>query len=75
MVQPTEGSCLPSYVEITPAVIQYKNVKTQNVVVTVSNIISNAVVISPKSVIGELQPVTIDDRSSEKSSEPEVDVL
>ena len=30
----------------------------QNVVVTVSNITSNAVVISPKSVIGELQSVT-----------------
>ena len=30
----------------------------QNVVVTVSHITSNAVVISPKSVIGELQSVT-----------------
>jgi len=62
-------------IKITHAVFQYKNVKKQKVVVTVSNITSNSVVISPKTVIGELQPVTIDDWSSEKSSEPEVDVL
>jgi len=74
IVQSTESSSIPSCVEITPAVVQLNNKKHQNIVVTLSHITSNVVVIAPRCVIGELQPVTVD-TVSDDCSDSDVDVL
>jgi len=65
---------IPSFVEITPAVVQFNNKKQQNIAVTLANITSNVVVIAPRCVIGKLQSVTVD-TVSDDCSDSDVDVL
>ena len=74
IVQPTESLSIPSFVEITPAVVQFNNKKQQNIAVTLANVTSNVVVIAPRCVIGKLQSVTVD-TVSDDCSDSDVDVL
>ena len=59
--QESTFSSLPSYVDVTPTVIQYKNKNNQEVVVNLSNLTTNTVVINPKAILCEIQPVTVTD--------------
>ena len=58
----TESSLtgLPKFVDITPALVNYSFSKGQLIVVNISDLTTNSVVISPKTVICELQPATIE---------------
>ena len=56
----SEESSLPSYIDITPSVITYDNSKNAEVIVNLTNLTTNSVVISPKSILCEIQPVTVD---------------
>ncbi|KAH3864868.1 hypothetical protein DPMN_027899 [Dreissena polymorpha] len=58
LLQGSEHSNLPSYVDVTPAVVNVKSGQT-NVIVTLSNLTTDAAVISPKAILCEMQPVTV----------------
>jgi len=77
IVQETETSSLPKFVDIGPAVVRYEYGKNSNITVNLSNLTSNVVTISPKEIIGELQPVTVDNSGIDQIEveEPEVDPL
>ena len=66
ILQESEESSLPSYIDIAPSVINYDNTKNAEVVVNVTNLTTNSIVISPKSVLCEIQPVTIDEAVYDK---------
>ena len=57
----SEESSLPSYIDITPSVITYDKTKKADVIVNITNLTTNSVVISPKSILCEIQPVTVDE--------------
>ena len=59
MMAETENTGLPDYVDITPSVINYKHGHRKDVMVNISNLTTDTVVISPRTVICELQPVTV----------------
>ena len=61
IVTETKDSSLPSYVDLTPTVIHFTHGCKKEILVNVSNLTTNTVNISPRAVIAELQPVTIDD--------------
>ena len=69
MLQETEESNIPSYIDVTPTVIQYNNRKNTEMLVNLSNLTTNTVVISPKAILCELQPVKIDRSSCEDNKE------
>ena len=73
MLQETEESNIPTYIDITPTVIQYDNRKNTEVMVNLSNLTTNTVVISPKSILCEIQPVKIDTSNYERHSEDNAD--
>ena len=54
-------SSLPDYIDITPEVINYEHGKNKVVNVTISNVTTNSVVISPKTILCELKPVKVED--------------
>ncbi|KAH3724575.1 hypothetical protein DPMN_050395 [Dreissena polymorpha] len=58
LLQESEHSNVPSYVDVTPAVVNVKSDQT-NVIVTLSNLTTNTVVILPKAILCERQPVTV----------------
>ena len=60
IVQECEDSSLPSYIDITPSVITYDTKKNAEVLVNVVNLTTNSVVISPKTILCEVQPVVVD---------------
>ena len=60
IVQECEDSSLPSYIDITPSVITYDTKKNAEVMVNVVNLTTNSVVISPKTILCEVQPVVVD---------------
>ena len=66
IIQELEDSTLPYYIKITPAVIQYQHRNNGEIMVNISNLTTNSVTISPKAIIGEVQPVTIDESVFEK---------
>lgn len=67
ILQETEDSALPRFVDVTPSVIQYSyNNNYKEVIVNISNITTVTVTISPSAILCELQPVTIGDSVSEK---------
>ena len=73
MVQPTEDSCIPDYIDITPSLIHYNYVDTDEVTVTLSNTSTNTVNISPKAIICEIQPVTVTEEVLDRIEEEELD--
>lgn len=67
----TDSSLLPGFIDIGPGVIQYNSQGKQLVEVTLSNLSTNSVNISPKAIIAELQPVEVESFLSEEM-EPEL---
>ena len=61
IIQECQDSSLPDFVDITPTVIQYSYKANGEVNVNCSNLTTNSVTISPKAVLCEVQPVTIDE--------------
>ncbi len=61
MMQECEDSHLPSFIDVTPSVIQYDNTRNRKLLVNLTNLTTNTVTISPKAVICELQPVSIEE--------------
>ena len=66
ILQESEDSSLPSYIDIAPSVINDDNTKNAEVVVNLTNLTTNSIVISPKSVLCEIQPVTINEALYDK---------
>ena len=62
IVHESEESHLPSHIEVTPAVVQHHSGSvSREVTVTLSNTSREAIVISPKSILCEMQPVVVAD--------------
>ena len=61
IIQECQDSSLPDFIDITPTVIQYNYKLNNEVNVNCSNLIMNFVTISPKSILCEVQPVSIDE--------------
>jgi hypothetical protein len=61
MIYESENSSLPSYLDITPGVIDYHYNKNRPIHVSLSNLTTHSVVISPRSVLCELQPIKIEE--------------
>ena len=57
---------MPSFVDITPAVIHYEYKKNKEVKVNVTNLTTNSVTITPKSILCEMQPVKVDESVFER---------
>ena len=70
LILETKDSAIPRYIEITPAVVHFDN-KIVDYNVTLSNLSTNTINISPRSIIAELQPVDIEKsiRTEETSDE------
>lgn len=68
MMQQSEKSCIPSDVDIEATLHQYVYEECQTMPVTINNITTRTISISPKGVICEIQPVAIEDTTVEKSS-------
>lgn len=60
ILQETEDSQLPEFIEISPSVTQFVYQKNGEIRVNLSNLSSNTVTISPRAILCELQPVTVD---------------
>lgn len=61
IIQEYQESILPDYLDITPTVIHYEYRKNDEVNVNISNLTTNSITISPKEILGEVQPVTVDE--------------
>ena len=61
MIHETSDSSLPDFIELSPEVINYTYGRTKEVNITVSNLTSNSVVIAPKAILCELQPVSTEE--------------
>lgn len=60
ILQETEESSIPEFVDVTPGVVHYKY-GCNSLIVTLSNLTTNTVAISPKAILCELQPVVVTD--------------
>jgi transposase InsO family protein len=60
LLQPTKGSAIPDDIDISPTIISYEYGKNGLVDVHISNVTTRTVVIPPKAMICEIQPVTIE---------------
>ena len=68
-------SSLPNNIDITPEVINYEHGKNKVVNVTISNVTTNSVVISPKTILCELQPVKVEDIEDHVESVQDHEIL
>lgn len=59
ILQESELSQIPSSLDVTPTVIIYSDIKNATVKVTLSNLSTQPVTIQPKSILCEVQPVTV----------------
>lgn len=59
IIQGTEDSNIPSFIDITPGVIHYQHGKNSEITVQLSNLSTNTISIPPKAIVCELQPVNI----------------
>ena len=59
IIQESPESGIPKYIDVTPAVIRFENCKRNEVTVNLSNLTANTVTIVPKTIICELQPVSV----------------
>lgn len=66
IIQECQDSSMPDFIDVTPTVINYNYKKNGEISVNVSNLTTNAVTVSPKAIIGEVQPVTVDESVFEK---------
>ena len=72
IVQPTEGSTIPDDLDITPALFPYRYSNNGTINVHVS---TRTVTISPKALLCELQPVTVEDINTTDEPNTTEDVL
>lgn len=76
IIQESETSTLPDCIDITPAVIQHVHGnRRQEIPVALSNISTNAVVISPKTILCELQPVQVTDTEEMEKKQQRADII
>ena len=61
IIQECEDSTLPDYIDVTPTVLQYEYRNNGELMVNLSNLTTNSMTISPRAILGEVQPVTIDE--------------
>ena len=54
---------------LTPSVVEYEYGKRSDIFVTLSNITNNTVIIPPKAILCELQPVTITGKTIQGNEE------
>ena len=74
MLQESEESSLPNIVDVTPSVINYRYRNNGEVRVNISNVTTQSIIIAPKAILCEVQPVTIDEsvfNKREKQQEEE----
>ena len=70
-----EDSSIPSYVDITPTLVQFEKGKRRELGVTLLNLTTMTVTISPKACLCQLQPVTIAEEIPEgvkKATQPDI---
>lgn len=76
MFTETEDSVIPGDFDITPAVITYTYGKNGLVEVQISNVTTSTLIIPPRAILCELQPVSVDmTYQLSKSEEPSESVL
>ena len=66
IIQECEDSTLPDFIDVTPTVIQYQHRNNGEIMISLSNLTTNSVTISPKAILGEVQPVTVDESVFER---------
>ena len=71
IIQECKDSSLPDFIDITPTVIQYKYKANGEVDVNCSNLTTNSITISPKAILCEVQPVTVDESVFDTKLTPE----
>lgn len=69
MVSITEGSIVPSDLDISPSLIEYRYQQCKEIRVNISNVTTRTVNIPPHALICELQPVTIQNTQSADDKE------
>ena len=60
MLHETKYSNIPSFNDVTPGIVDFKHGK-HNFIMTLSNLTTKTVTVSPKAILCELQPVTVTD--------------
>ena len=68
----TEDATIPNFIDLTPSLVEYEYGKHSDIFVTLSNITNNTVIILPKAILCELQPVTITGKTIQ-GNEKEID--
>ena len=66
MMQECEDSQIPNELDVTPTAIHYNYKNNGEIKVTLTNLTVNPVTISPKSILCEIQPVTVADEVFDK---------
>jgi hypothetical protein len=69
MVSITEGSIIPSDLDMSPSLIEYRYQQCKEIRVNISNITTRTVIIPPHALICELQPVTIENTQTAEDKE------
>ena len=69
IVEPSELSSLPTDIDITPVVSSYHPKRSNDIDVHLSNVTMRTVAIAPKTILGEIQPVTIENREQQVTKE------
>ena len=59
MLHPTKNSVIPTDLDIVPAVISYDQNHRENIPVHIANVTTRTVTVSPRSLLCELQPVSV----------------
>jgi hypothetical protein len=65
LLQPTRSSHIPEDIDVEPSVVLYRHKQTGPVTVRISNITTRTVLIPPRAVLCELQPVTVEESLSD----------
>jgi hypothetical protein len=74
IVQPTSSSFIPDYLDMSPTLVSYDSQKTESVPIHITNIPTRTVTVPLKSLLCELQPVTVEKRRSLKEQQ-DVDIM
>ena len=68
VLQATETSSVPTDLDISPSLVAYEYGSKQIIDVPISNITTRTVVIQPRAILCEIQPVTIEERHPEEEN-------
>ena len=66
IIQECQESALPDCIDVTPTVIQNNYKESSELTINLSNLTTNSITISPKAVLCEVQPVTVDESVFDK---------